>query len=178
VLRTGRGQGTRGCAGNVYYPNNVAQGTWNHPRTNRLMFEAGAGYVPIEGKPKSGPERGRRPGFDRHQRSDDGPLVPLDHVEPIRIEDQTQWAQGRRCPYVTGSHAVRVGTSIWEAQAFSSTTMDRESELETSGTASAPSPDRRIPAGVDHRICVAVYREAPVSPNVGVYAPISGRSSG
>ena len=102
----------------IYYPNNVAQATWNHPRTNRLLFEAAAGWVKSKGNLGPPPDAGVKPDHISIQELSTGLTYRSINTGTYGIENVQMFSQRASMSYVTGSHAWRIGTSAWEAQSF------------------------------------------------------------
>jgi len=115
------------AVGAHYYDNHLYQGTWSHPATNRLLFEAGATVLDMlltqDRQPDSSPEdisvleqstnyryRSRATGFDNN----------------YGTSPQIQANQRFSVSYITGSHALKIGMQLQEGHRVSTQEINQD----------------------------------------------------
>jgi hypothetical protein len=97
-----------------YWPNILAQTTWSYPATNRLLFEGGVGDTEALGDFR------REPGLG--VTSTTIPVTELStglqyrsDAAPYQKVHTAIWTERASLSYITGSHAFKIGTHVWEA---------------------------------------------------------------
>ena len=101
-----------------YKPQRLFQGTWSYPRTNRLLFEAGAGHLyDVQYNLRSD---NSSPSAMAYQELSTGLRygARTDGLNTISLGWQPAWVYTQRAAvsYVTGSHALKVGMTMLEAK--------------------------------------------------------------
>ena len=100
----------------IIEPNNLFQGTWTFPATNRLLFSAQANYRPEHQHNGVPPEaRGQRSVLELTTGLEYGSLYPQPTYNAYDVcgdqGAQTAWTTAFTAAYITGSHALKAGVT-------------------------------------------------------------------
>jgi hypothetical protein len=110
-------------------PAGLYQASWNYPRTNRLLFEAGAGMVYGSWPTYSEPIFGVHPNDIAITDSTLGITYNAPVAGSINpIKDVPRWSQRGTMSYVTGTHNMKFG--VTDEQAFNDESRSRNNQVD------------------------------------------------